>query len=78
MHGRGKKINPAKNYAGAKDFAEGKRIGRPKQRWVPSTFDGEPIPEFATMADLDRMITEETIASGRYVAGHWEKVNVLK
>jgi hypothetical protein len=31
---RGRKINPVKNYAGAKDFAEGKRVGRPKQVWV--------------------------------------------
>lgn len=47
---------------------------RPKQRWVPSTFNGEPISPFATMDDIDRMITEETIASGAYVPAHWEKV----
>jgi hypothetical protein len=34
MHGRGKKLNPVKNYAAAKDFAAGKVIGRPKQVWV--------------------------------------------
>lgn len=31
---RGKKINPVKNEASARDFAAGKRIGRPKQVWV--------------------------------------------
>ena len=31
---RGKKINPVKNYAAAKDFAAGKKIGRQKQVWV--------------------------------------------
>lgn len=76
MHGRGKKLNRDKNYAGAKDFAEGKRVGRPKQRWVPSMFNGEPIPAGASMNDLDRMITEETIATGKFVSGHWEKANV--
>jgi hypothetical protein len=30
---RGKKINQTKNYVAAKDFAEGKKIGRPKQEW---------------------------------------------
>jgi hypothetical protein len=78
MHGRGKKLNQVKNYVAAEDFAKGKRIGRPKQRWIPSTFDGEPIPASSTMDDINRMITEETIASGKYVAAHWEKVNVLK
>lgn len=78
MHGRGKKLNPDKNYASAKDFAAGKVIGRPKQQWVPSTFNGEPIPAGASMNDIDRMIAEETIANGKYVAGHWEKVNAVK
>jgi hypothetical protein len=36
---RGKKTNQVKNYVAAKDFAEGKKIGRPKQRWVPFKFD---------------------------------------
>jgi hypothetical protein len=31
---RGKKINPEKNAGSARDFAAGKRIGRPKQVWV--------------------------------------------
>ena len=31
---RGKKINPAKNEASARDFSAGKRIGRPRQVWV--------------------------------------------
>ena len=75
---RGKKINPVKNYVAAKDFADGKKIGRPKQVWVPSTFEGQPIPAGASMNDIERMITEETIANGKYVAGHWEKANVLK
>jgi hypothetical protein len=34
---RGKKINPTKNYVSAKDFAAGKRIGRPKQVFDPAT-----------------------------------------
>jgi hypothetical protein len=36
---RGKKINQTKNYVAAKDFAEGKKIGRRKQEWVPFIFD---------------------------------------
>ena len=34
---RGKKINPVKNYVSAKDFAAGKKIGRPKQVFDPTT-----------------------------------------
>lgn len=77
MHGRGKKLNTDKNARSAEDFAKGKKIGRPKQRWVESTINGAPIPVNATCDDLDRMITEETIASGAYVPAHWEKVNAL-
>jgi hypothetical protein len=43
---RGKKVNQTKNYVAAKDFAEGKKIGRPKQVWVPATFvehTGQPV-----------------------------------
>jgi hypothetical protein len=43
---RGKKINQTKNYVSAKDFADGKKIGRPKQRWVPVAFvehTGQPF-----------------------------------
>ena len=64
---RGKKINPVKNYAGAKDFAEGKRVGRPKQQWV---WDVEPL--IVTAHDG----TVQTIPNTG--SGHWEKVNVLK
>ena len=67
------KNNDHKKYREAKDFAEGKRVGRPKQQWVPSIFDGAPLSAYASMTDLDRMITEETIANGRYIAAHWEK-----
>lgn len=31
---RGKKTNTNKNYVAAKDFAEGKKVGRKKQVWV--------------------------------------------
>ena len=31
---RGKKTNHNKNHTAAKDFADGKKIGRPKQEWV--------------------------------------------
>ncbi len=34
MAGRGKKLNQTKNDRAARDFAEGKRVGRPKQEWV--------------------------------------------
>jgi hypothetical protein len=34
--GRGKKVNQVKNNIAAKDFAEGKKIGRRKQVWVPN------------------------------------------
>jgi hypothetical protein len=59
---RGKKINPAKNAGSARDFAAGKKIGRPAQQWV---WDVEPV-----------IITthegkQQTIKPG---SGHWEKV----
>jgi len=40
------KDNSRKKYREAKDFAEGKRVGRPKQRWVPEGFvehTGQPF-----------------------------------
>jgi hypothetical protein len=43
---RGKKINQVKNNIAAKDFAEGKKIGRKKQIWVPVRFVehiGQPV-----------------------------------
>jgi hypothetical protein len=43
---RGKKTNHNKNFVAAKDFAAGKKVGRPKQRWVPARFveqTGEPV-----------------------------------
>jgi hypothetical protein len=32
--GRGKKINQVKNAGNARDFAAGKKLGRPKQIWI--------------------------------------------
>jgi len=34
MAGRGKKLNRNKNAGSARDFAAGKKFGRPKQVWV--------------------------------------------
>jgi len=31
---RGRKVNPAKNDGSARDFEAGKKLGRPKQKWV--------------------------------------------
>lgn len=42
MQGRGKKTNYDKNARAAEDFAKGKRIGRPKQVFIPAT---EPTME---------------------------------
>lgn len=70
------KDNSRKKYNEAKDFAEGKRLGRPKQQWVPSMFNGEPLPDEVTMADIERMVTEETIANKTFVSAHWEKVTL--
>ena len=39
MAGRGKKENNNKNYQAAEDFRKGKKIGRPKQHWVPVAGD---------------------------------------
>jgi hypothetical protein len=64
MHGRGKKINPVKNYVAAKDFAAGKRVGRPRQIWV---WDVEPLVTASHPVQI--------IEPGK---GHWEKVNAAK
>jgi hypothetical protein len=36
---RGKKQNYNKNFVAFKEWAEGKKIGRRKQEWVPWKFD---------------------------------------
>ena len=44
--GRGPKVSNEKAYQAAKEFSEGKKLGRKKQRWVPVTFiehTGEPV-----------------------------------
>ena len=64
---RGKKINPEKNYAAAKDFAAGKVIGRPKQVWV---LDVQPLI-ITTQEGVEQVIPNTGF-------GHWEKVNALK
>jgi len=59
---RGKKINQVKNYVAAKDFAAGKRIGRPKQRWIQDVVE-------VTLTDANGDVAIVTPGSG-----HWEKV----
>ena len=71
MHGRGRKLNQTKNYVAAADFAAGKKVGRPKQQWIPPTLHGEAIPEDVTMDDI-------VLNESSFVPGHWEKVNALK
>lgn len=72
MQGRGKKENNNKNWKNNEDFQKGKKIGRPKQRWVEATVNGAPIPAGATFSELEELITEATIHG--YVSAHWEKV----
>ena len=60
---RGKKVNPAKNFMVAKDFAEGKRIGRPKQVWVV-----DELPKTVKLYDG----TQNIVRAG---SGHWEKIS---
>lgn len=46
MQGRGKKTNYDKNRQSANEFQQGKKLGRPKQVWVPVRFvehTGEPV-----------------------------------
>jgi len=60
MTGRGKKLNQNKNAGSARDFAAGKKLGRPKQEWVndaTSAFEVSP-----------------GIIS--FTKGYWRKVNV--
>ena len=47
--GRGKKINPAKNDGSARDFAAGKKLGRPKQIWI---WDAEPYAINSAATDM--------------------------
>jgi hypothetical protein len=42
MTGRGKKLNRNKNAGSARDFAAGKKFGRPKQVWVWHDLMGNP------------------------------------
>jgi hypothetical protein len=63
--GRGKKINPAKNDGSARDFAAGKKLGRPKQIWVLDT-------EFPYCRIGPPAINSAATDMGGQ--GHWEKV----
>lgn len=83
---RGKKINPAKNYAGAKDFAAGKVVGRPKQQWVWDETKTVPAPhtpvgvgDKLTSGTVIAVIRDgDTVSIELGKSGHWEKVNVRK
>lgn len=81
---RGKKVNPAKNYASAKDFAAGKRVGRPKQVFVWDETKTIALPH-TPIAVGDKLtlgnVIEISTATGVVklgVKGHWERVNVRK
>lgn len=65
MHGRGKKINPVKNFRSAEDFDKGKRLGRTKQVWV--------VDDGFTEERYQRL--EKKIGEPIQRRGHWEKVN---
>ena len=82
MHGRGRKINPEKNYAAAKDFATGKKVGRPKQKFVWDVIEIKPLPH-TPLAVGDKLIHGTVIAVDMLeytlgISGHWVKVNALK
>jgi len=66
------KDNSKKNYRAAEEWKAKKKEGRPKQRWVKSTINGQPFPEVATMEQIEQLINEDTV--GSYVDAHWEKV----
>ena len=72
---RGKKINPEKNYAAAKDFAAGKKIGRPKQRFVWDVTQTKPLPH-TPLTVGDKLIHGTVIAVDMLeytlgISGHW-------
>lgn len=55
---RSLKDNSKKNYRVREEWMQGKRIGRPKQRWVPDE----------VMSDV---VTRNILGT---IPGHWEKV----
>jgi hypothetical protein len=65
------KDNSHKKPYEREQWQKGKRIGRPKQRWVEATLYGVPFTEDMTPADIEREITEHSIE--HYVAAHWER-----
>jgi hypothetical protein len=68
------KDNSKRNYRAREEWQTGKKLGRKKQVWVPSTLNGNPLSPYLTMDEIDVAITEETIANGSYVSAHWGKV----
>lgn len=60
---RGKKLNPTKNNQAAREFAEGKRLGRPKQRWIQDVVE-------ITRTDANGGSPFVVIPG----SGHWEQV----
>lgn len=81
---RGKKINPEKNFAAAKDFAAGKKVGRQKQVWVWGETKTIALPHtplaVGDKLTLGNVLSIDT-ATGVVkvgISGHWETVNVRK
>lgn len=82
MHGRGKKINQTKNRASAADFAAGKKLGRPKQKFVWDVTKTVPLPH-TPLTIGDKLLHGTVIAVDMLeytlgISGHWERANVLK
>jgi hypothetical protein len=67
------KDNSNKKYREHDEWMQGKKLGRPKQRWVGSTLNGEPFLPSNT-EEIEVAITEESINDGSYIPAHWEKV----
>ena len=66
------KDNDHKHPQQREEWMKGKKIGRPKQMWVPSTLFGVPFPEYMSSDDIEREINGHSIE--HYVPAHWEKV----
>ena len=82
MHGRGRKLNQTKNYVAAADFAAGKKVGRPKQKFVWDVTEIKPLPH-TPLAVGDKLIHGTVIAVDMLeytlgISGHWERANVSK
>ena len=66
------KDNSRKKSYEREQWMKGKKIGRPKQVWVPSMLKGVVINDEADLGEIAEIINDGSISG--YTRAHWEKV----